>query len=61
MKVFNDFVKQPDFLQWNQDSEGYVNKGLMLDPKNSIGWSAKGVIDKDKGDTRQQSLIIIKQ
>ena len=32
------------------DEEGYVDKGLMLDPNNSWEWGAKGNIDEFKGD-----------
>ncbi len=35
------------------DAENYVDKGLMLDPNNSGGWNAKGLIAFSKGDTAE--------
>jgi len=34
----------------NDDIQGYLDKGLMLDPNNLCGWNAKGIIEEDKGD-----------
>jgi tetratricopeptide (TPR) repeat protein len=31
------------------DAESYVDKGLVIDPNNYIGWGAKGLIAKAKG------------
>ena len=34
----------------NKDAENYVDKGLVLDPNNSVGWGVKGIIAEVKGD-----------
>jgi predicted Zn-dependent protease len=36
----------------NKDTEIYVDKGLMLDPNNYIGWNTKGIIEKLKAIKR---------
>jgi tetratricopeptide (TPR) repeat protein len=34
----------------NAAAENYVDQGLMFNPNYYAGWSAKGIIDEDKGD-----------
>jgi len=36
----------------NKDTEIYVDKGLMLDPNNYIGWNTKEIIEKLKAIKR---------
>ena len=31
-------------------AESYVDKGLVLNPNDSVGWGAKGIIAEAKGD-----------